>query len=641
MNTRLWGATGSALALLGLIALTPGGGALAQVGNPPSGFADPAFERVWTRTDALVKQGQANRSWYWGPTARAAVREQLVESPIGTRLVQYFDKSRMEINDPTGDPNNVFYVTNGLLTVELMSGNMQIGRDTYSVRYPACIPIAGDSDDVNAPTYASFRNVATVAPGLGRTEENKVGQFATATINNAGQVGDDPTKVSYSGINYTYYVGVTRHNIPAVFWNFLNQQGPVLENGQVVQRKLSDPWFYASGYPVSDAYWARVKVAGQMQDILVQASERRVLTYNPANPPAFQVEMGNIGLHYFDWRYNNAGVCPGTPTATGTAGTATATVTATVTGTPPTATVTGTPPTATATVTGTPPTATVTGTPPTVTRTATATVTQVPLSGKIAWVSTKSGKKDIWTMNPDGTTPVNLTASLTGDSSDPQFSPDGSKLAFVSTRDGNPEIYTMRADGTVFTRLTNDAARDTHPTWSPDGSRIAFASDRISGFNDVWVMNSDGTNPVNITQVPGNDRDPAWGTSRIAFVSNRTGNDEIYTVNPDGTALVRYTTTTALNWSPVWSPTRSRLLFVSNRSGNLDIWVMKGDGTGQTRLTSALSDEYDPAWSPDERYIAYSSNREGNFDIFIQLLDGTGLTRLTTDPGPDTQPTWH
>src|SRR5205814_6026532 len=135
-------------------------------------------------------------------------------------------------------------------------------------------------------------------------------------------------------------------------WTFLNQSGPVIENGQVVTRQLIVPWFYASGLPVSDAFWARVKIAGVYQDVLIQAYERRVLTYNPANQPAFQVEMGNIGLHYYDWRYNNQGGCPQI-------------------GATPLPTTTSVVPTATPTPGIPEPTATV-----------------VPLTGRIAWVRT-------------------------------------------------------------------------------------------------------------------------------------------------------------------------------------------------------------------------------------------------------------
>jgi hypothetical protein len=66
---------------------------------------------------------------------------------------------------------------------------------------------------------------------------------------------------------------------------------------------LFDPWFFATGLPVTEAYWADVKVAGVVQDVLMQCFERRCLTYTPANPAAWRVEMGNVGLHYYTWRY--------------------------------------------------------------------------------------------------------------------------------------------------------------------------------------------------------------------------------------------------------------------------------------------------------------------------------------------------
>src|SRR2546423_13853105 len=87
-------------------------------------FAHPAFKRVWDRTDSLVASLQVSRTWFWGPEPRAAAQEQYVDAPsgTGTRLVQYFDKSRMEINDPNADQNAQWFVTNGLLTIELISG---------------------------------------------------------------------------------------------------------------------------------------------------------------------------------------------------------------------------------------------------------------------------------------------------------------------------------------------------------------------------------------------------------------------------------------------------------------------------------------------------------------------------------------
>jgi hypothetical protein len=266
-----------------------------------------AFTAVWNRTDSLVAGGQVTRSWYWGPQPNWTSRELYVDDPTGTqsRLVQYYDKSRMEINDPKGDKSNPFYITNGLLTVELISGQMQTGNNTFETRKPANIVIAGDTDDPNAPTYASFASHANA--GANHPDPNKNGQNATATLARDGSLGDDPSKASIPNINYVYFDDVTHHNVPKAMWDFLNAQGQVNDNGKIATEPLNTPWFYATGRPISDAYWVHIKIAGKSADTLVQAFERRVLTYTPTNPAGFQVEMGNIGLHYRDWRYLSAG----------------------------------------------------------------------------------------------------------------------------------------------------------------------------------------------------------------------------------------------------------------------------------------------------------------------------------------------
>src|SRR5919199_3498335 len=167
--------------------------------------AHPSFRRVWDRTDSLVASGQVARTWFWGPEPRAAAQEQYVDAPTGTgtRLVQYFDKSRMEVNNPNADPNAQWFVTNGLLTIELISGQMQIGNNAFVERYSAVIPISGDVDDTGGPTYATFLGVSNTRKG-DHPQPNRVGQFATATINRAGQIGDDQSKAGVPRTKIAY-----------------------------------------------------------------------------------------------------------------------------------------------------------------------------------------------------------------------------------------------------------------------------------------------------------------------------------------------------------------------------------------------------------------------------------------------------
>ncbi len=301
MKTKL---TGSILAALTAAGLVTSMGTFAAPQAVPSNFADEAFKNVWTRTDALVDSGAVKRSYFWGPTPGFKAYEEYAEGPNGQHLVQYFDKSRMELNNPAGDKTNPFYVTNGLLTRELISGQMQTGNNKFTTRYAAEIDIASDTDDLGAgtPTYASFTNYLT----LGGVRPSSTG-IINETISRVGAVGIDSRFGNYN-VHNAYYEMATSHNIPDVFWQFLNASGPVIQGGKTITARLNEPYFYATGYPLTEAYWASVKIAGVSDTaVLVQPYERRVLTYVPSAPEGFKVQMGNIGQHYYSWRYQDAG----------------------------------------------------------------------------------------------------------------------------------------------------------------------------------------------------------------------------------------------------------------------------------------------------------------------------------------------
>jgi Tol biopolymer transport system component len=583
-------------------------------------FAHPAFKRVWDRTDSLVASLQVSRTWFWGPEPRAAAQEQYVDAPTGTgtRLVQYFDKSRMEINDPNGDQNSVFFVTNGLLTIELISGQMQIGNNAFINRYSANIPISGDTDDANAPTYSSFLGVSNSRRG-DHPQPNRVGQFATATINRAGQVGDDPQKANTPGTKISFFEGATKHNIPDIFWQFLNASGPISQTGQIVNARLIDPWFYASGFPISDPYWSRVKIRGEVQDVMIQAFERRVLTYVPTNVPGFQVEMGNIGLHYYDWRYRDAGKPPGGGGSATTTPPVPITTTVTLT---PAVTRTGTPPTGTPSVTPTP---------------------NVITQGLVAFASNRNGNYEIWVARGDGSQEKNLTNRPNADDDYPAWSPDGTKLAFVSNRDGNDEIYVMNSDGTGVTRLTNEGQQDTQPQWSPDGAKLVFVSKRFGGQPDIWTMNANGTEPRQLTIDVANDTDPSWGANgRIIFTSKRSGTAQLYTINPDGSNLIGPITNQGESFLAKWNTAANRIVFVSNRDGNNEIYTMRQGGEEQTRLTNNTWADWDPSYAPDNSRIVFAATPldPANLDLYIMGIDGSNVTRITIAANNDKHPSW-
>jgi len=243
-----------------------------------SAFADLAFAAQWKAGEALTPN-------FWGPLANArdGQQEPYKEAPGGQRLVQYFDKGRMELTNGT--------VTNGLLATDLIKGQIQVGDGTFESKASPAIPIAGDPDNPG-PTYAGL-HTAGAALFVAATPK-PVGFAVTTTVDADGNIVPGGNRVT-SATTIAAFDAPTHHNVPGGFARYRDKVG-----------------LAAIGYAISEPFLARVKVAGAGRLVMVQVFERRVLTYTPDNPSAFQVEMGNIGRHYDQWRYGTvATVAPG------------------------------------------------------------------------------------------------------------------------------------------------------------------------------------------------------------------------------------------------------------------------------------------------------------------------------------------
>ncbi len=278
--------------------------------QPLTGFSDGAFITAWERPDRAVLTGAAQRPWVWGPASFASANEPYKQGQNGQRQVLYFDKARMEINNAHLDPSAPNYVTNGLLVVELISGSIQVGNNEFEApRPPANIPVAGDANSVSAITYASLAPVASLHND--NRASDRTGQDVTAALDKAGNVtvrGPRGTPLidasQVSTVKIAKFEPILGHNIPDVFWSFMSASGPIFNgnfhtytDGQILD------WISALGYPITEPYWITVPINGVPKSVLVQAFQRRVLTYVADNPPGWQVEMANVGRQAFDWRY--------------------------------------------------------------------------------------------------------------------------------------------------------------------------------------------------------------------------------------------------------------------------------------------------------------------------------------------------
>jgi sugar lactone lactonase YvrE len=251
----------------------------------------------------------------------------------------------------------------------------------------------------------------------------------------------------------------------------------------------------------------------------------------------------------------------------------------------------------------------------------------------------------VYVMSNDGSNRQRLTEGQSGFLSPPSWSPDGSKIAFVSEREGNPDIWVMDCDGQNLVNLTKNPAKDNSPAWSPDGEWIAFASLRDSLYWELYLMRADGSDVQRLTWWDdASDLWPSWSPdgTRLAFASKRDGNWEIYTMDRDGSNLARLTDNPADDTNPAWSPDGSRIAFESTRGGFADIYVMSILGGDVTDISNApYSSEHGPTWSPDGGRIAFYSDLDGDWDIYVMASDGSDVVKLTGDTTNDQVPAWR
>ncbi|MDQ6832006.1 MAG: lamin tail domain-containing protein [Chloroflexota bacterium] len=276
----------------------------------PVVFASPAFGAAWSPVDEPVASGAVQRPYLWGAgPSSTGLSEPYHDAPGGMRLVQYFDKARMELTDPTRGT-----VTTGLLTRELVTGRIQIGDSPASIEVRgrgSATAIVGDA--INAfPTYSQLRD------RIDRPQPDATGQFVTdALALSPGATADTTLTVQSGGMDRAaddpnaqlmHFVPETGQTIPQAFWSFMTAGGMALDNGVLVDHTPLFNWIPVVGLPISPAWWVTARVGGTPTAVMLQLYERRVLTYTPANPRDFQVEMGNIGQHYYQYRYLGADV---------------------------------------------------------------------------------------------------------------------------------------------------------------------------------------------------------------------------------------------------------------------------------------------------------------------------------------------
>jgi TolB protein len=266
---------------------------------------------------------------------------------------------------------------------------------------------------------------------------------------------------------------------------------------------------------------------------------------------------------------------------------------------------------------------------------------------QIAYVSSKSGTKEIWVMDYDGADQHQLT-HLKTISLTPRWSPDNSRIAFTCFEPGrnrvvSPQIcmYSMIADKLIS--WPRWSGTNSSPSWSPDGTQVMFMSS-MQGDPELFVADANGNHPKRLTFTVGVNTSPTWNPKtgqQVVFVSDRGGTPQLYMMNSDGTNVEKIDLPDmGYVIDPAWSPNGQILAFSWRRpDGNYDIYLMDVSSHQLAQLTRDAGRNERPSWAPDGRHIVFESTRTGGRQIWSMLADGSQQRQLTTQ-GTNESPNW-
>lgn len=276
----------------------------------------------------------------------------------------------------------------------------------------------------------------------------------------------------------------------------------------------------------------------------------------------------------------------------------------------------------------------------------------------------RQGKGDLFVIDIKSGRQIRVGQSGSRSDHFPSWSANGRKIVFESYRKSGWHIWVSDADGNNARRLTDQRDYEFDPAFAPDNQTVIFKQG-----DDLWTVTLNNPTPERITPENNNlsEAAPAYSPDgkKIVFMGqgNRDKTWHIYTINSDGSGLVRLTKGQSRNLSPVWSPDGRHILFYSDRSGSYELYEMTDEGMGihpifnQTQLKSTgfqntafinpwdnnwgATEQYRADYSPDGDWIVFSRNVGGDRELFVAQRDGSDITRLTQRKGLDGQPAWR
>jgi TolB protein len=262
----------------------------------------------------------------------------------------------------------------------------------------------------------------------------------------------------------------------------------------------------------------------------------------------------------------------------------------------------------------------------------------------IYFVSDRTGAKEIWVMDYDGTNQRQLTF-YKSIAIQPSVSPDGTKLAFVSYDKGTPRIVMLdTTTGRTLSFYNQQASVNETPNFSPDGKEVYYASTAAGKETQIYASRLDGSNFRRIGVAKAIQVEPKVNpknASQLAFVQGPK-NQQVFLMNSEGANVERLSNGEGEAGNPAWHPDGQHMLFSWTRgyaTGGFNVFLMDTTTREYDQLTSGAGRNENPNWGPDGRHLVFKSNRTGKYQIWTMLANGAQLNRLTS-AGNNEYPVW-
>ncbi len=258
---------------------------------------------------------------------------------------------------------------------------------------------------------------------------------------------------------------------------------------------------------------------------------------------------------------------------------------------------------------------------------------------RIAFISDKSGKKELYAMDYDGFSVLGFTSDKSVVLS-PYFNRQATKIAFTSGRSGYPDVYVMGFPGGGRQAVAHFPGLNSGGSFSPDGSRLAVTLSK-DGNPELYTMSVDDIKPRRLTRTRGGESSPSWSPdgSEIAYCSDEGGRPQIYIISITGGQGERITSSPAYNTEPDWSVESGKIAYSSSSGSQFAISIKDPKAGGGEVVYSDGSCEH-PSWAPDGRHLAFSRTVGGHSEIYVLDTLTKQALQLSRSFGNCTQPSW-